>query len=1311
MRQNDRRKRLFKTFTACLLAVAMLLSNVMGAVEVWAEDIVVKEPTVNDVLYDATTISGANLAKAKVKVNGKNKTVIATVHVILKGEGGTVKATLSDSPTSGTTWKVDLPEGVKVAKGDKVTVYQQIGEVKSQEVTKDAQPSKASTVTLTMPTGEFWVEEYVANVLNDDEKAEAIDLLKKVNPDIANDISSVDFVIEGIDSKTASYTVTYKDKSKTEKIPAPGLTIKKVTETSRSPEIDSITIVDNVVKGKLPGPGPFDGIKVQLVIKVNKDKAGQYCDENKCTVDKDSSNPVGVTLQNDGTFSYNLQTWDHLELDQIVGVSVKEPHKFVSCSTTIVKPVKVEKKEVKDPRKLTSEDKKAIDAAIRKAYIVDGVSKLPNGTGDWEEVPAIIQIDDSGNVKIFSGNDAAGKWDSEGTFVPETNADGSVKLNKGAQPKIIIQGKDLLKNIKPDAPTVALSGDKKNITITPNEKDTDAKIITVSYKDKDNKDQTTTATKADDGTWSIVGEGTVVDGVISLPKNNVKGDTDVTATVTDKGGVADDDKTPLTSDPGTLKVEETIAEKVEALGGLDPVDLKKWVGDEVDWKKGVKAKDSATDKDKINEYLNGATVTDASEPKTRTTEKSGDFEGKVKVTFSDGSEIVVEKQMLYVSDLVSPSDKENLPEDAIDVQLKLGEGVKAGDKEGSKETPVIAKTYKVKPETDLSKEKVSKTEKTCFDDVGATVSDDTYVDVTWNDKDKGTNFKATTENNVFTATATKKFKVTVQANGGTGDDKVETKKSGEKYTLPKGDTFTPPENKEFAGWLVGDTTTTTDPGTEITITGDTVIKASWKPIMVDVSFDKGEGSGSKEKVFVAKGSEYTLPNGDGFTAPKNQEFAGWEVNGETKNVGDKITVNENTTVTAKYKPIMVDVSFDKGEGSGNKDKVSVAKGSEYTLPDSEGFTAPENKEFDGWTVNGEDKKVGDEITVNENTTVTAKWKEKAPVIEEFKVKFIANGGTGSMKDLTVKKGASFKLPPNKFTAPEGKEFDGWDVNGRKFTVGTEVTVSGDGNMKVKALWKDKGTPGKQDPSQPGKPDGGTFYMGSTLIMPNRATEPVKPAKEMEIGRHIRYLYGYEDRTVRPQGKITRAEAAALIARLAELDMSDKSKPDFVDTPSAWYNSAINIMVKKDLMFGDKNGNFRPSEPITRGEFARALLYIDAKNDKVAPFADVKGHQFEAAINQAFGNGRINGYPDGTFRPDDYIQRAEAARMLNQYANRGTTLEGMAPVAKDLARFTDINESHWAYCEIMEAANSHEYQRVKGTQAETWLKILYDDMKK
>ena len=709
----------------------------------------VKLPTVNPVLYDYTTISGANLAKARVN----KKIVIATVHVTLKGEDGTEKANLSVTPKSGTTWKVDLPEGVKVAKGDTVTVYQQIGEDKSREVTKDAQPSKASTVTLTMPSGEIWIEQYVSNIVNADEKNEAIDLLKKANPTIAKDIKSVEFKITGIDSKTASYKVTYTDNSKSEEIQAPNLTIKKVTDTSRSPEIDSITIVDNVVKGKLAGPGPFDGIKVQLILKVNKDKAGQYCNENKCTVDKTSSTPVGVKLQGDGTFSYTLQKWDRLELDQIVGVSVKEPHKFVSCSTTTVKPLIPEKTEVKDPRKLTAEDKKTIDAAIKTAYTVNGVSKLPNGTGYYEEVPAVIQIDDSGNVKIFSGNDVAGTWNIEGTFVPGTNADGSVKLKEGVEPTITIPAKDLLKNIKPEKPAFKVEGD--NVIITPDKVDTDAKTIAVSYKDKENKDQKIIATKADDGTWSITeGEGTVdANGVITLPKSKVKGGTDITATVTDKGGIADGDTTPLTSDSVTLTVEET-----------------------------------------------------------------------------------------------------------------------------------------------------------------------------------------------------KTFKVTVQANGGTGDDKVETKKSGEKYTLPKGDTFTPPENKEFAGWLVGDTTTTTEPGTEITITGDTVIKASWKPIMVDVSFDKGEGSGNKDKVSVAKGSQYTLPNSDGFTPPENQEFDGWVVNGEDKKVGDKITVNENTTVTAKYKPIMVDVSFDKGEGSGEKAKVSVAKGSEYTLPNSDGFTAPANQKFKGWKI-------------------------------------------------------------------------------------------------------------------------------------------------------------------------------------------------------------------------------------------------------------------------------------------------------------------------------------------------------------------------
>ena len=1040
MRQNDRRRRLFKTFTACLLAIAMLLSNV-GAANVWAAGI--DAPTIDKVFYDATTISGAGVHVARVS----GKLTRGTVHVTLKDKNAAVKAdNLTFTPKSGTKWTVKLPEGVTIAEGDTVTAYQEFDGQKSPDATANAEPSKAydNKDKLKMPTGEIYIEQTSSNQVNDDEQAEAVKMLKDANTDIAGDIKSVKFSIDGIEH--AYYEVTYDDGSKSGKVKATNLQIKKVTEYSRGATLGSITIVDNVIKGQLLGEGPFDGIKVQILLKLSDAVKGSYCDKGKCLTDKDTSNPVDATVDGTtGKFTYTIQNPD-LKLDQVVGVTVKEKNKFKSCSSTTVKPVTVGKTEVKDPRKLTADDKKAIDAAIRKAYTVGDTSKLPNGTADKDGVPAVIQFDDSGNVKIFSGNDVAGTWDpaNDYKFVPEKNEDGSYKLNDGAQPKITIAAKDILKNIKPDAPAVAVDTDTGKVTITPPAykdpgDDTDLLSYTITYKDNSGAEKTVTATRdLDTNKWS----GTGVDadtGVITLSVEKIELAGTVKATAKDNGGLeGDTDK--LDSDPATKKLE----------------------------------------------------------------------------------------------------------------------------------------------------------------------------------------------------TAT-------------------------------------------------------------------------------VSYDANKGTGDMESKNLNKGSKYKLlPNG--FTAPENKEFDGWTVNGEDKKVGDEITVNENTTVTAKWKDNMVDVTFASNGGGGSMDKATVKKGSTYKLPDNK-FTAPENKEFDGWTVNGEDKKVGDEITVNENTTVTAKWKEKAPVIEEFKVKFIANGGTGSMKDLTVKKGASFKLPPNKFTAPEGKEFDGWDVNGRKFTVGTEVTVSGDGNMKVKALWRDKGTPGTPDPQDPANPEKPAeqpknhYYKGSTLIIPNRTPEPVEPAKEMEIGRHIRYLYGYEDRTVRPQGKITRAEAAALIARLAELDMSDKSKPDFADTPSAWYNSAINIMVKKDLMFGDKNGNFRPNEPITRGEFARALLYIDRANDKVAPFADVKGHQFEAAINQAFGNGRINGYPDGTFRPDDYIQRAEAARMLNQYANRGTTLEGMAPVAKDLARFTDIDESHWAYCEIMEAANSHEYQRVKGTQAETWLKILYDDMKK
>ena len=1081
---KQEKKKVSRILWALTLVLMMLVTGVLGATEVSAA--AVKAPSVNPVLYDATTISGDKVAKARV--NKQN--VIATVHVTLKGEDGTVKATLSVTPTSGTKWKVDLPEGVKVAKGDTVTVYQQIGEDKSTEVTKTAQPPKASTVTLTMPTDEIWIEQYVANIVNADEKAEAIDLLKKANPTIAKDIKSVEFTIAGTTTKTASYIVTYTDNSKTGEIQAPGLTIKPVTETSRSPEIGSITIVDNVVKGKLAGPGPFDGIKVQLVLRVDKDKADKYCNENKCKVDKDSSDPIDVTLQDDGTFSYTLQAGESLKLDQIVGVSVKEPHKFVSCSTTTVKPVPVEKTEVKDPRKLTAKDKEAIDAAIRKAYTVDGVSKLPNGIGDWDGVPAVIQIDDSGNVKIFSGNDVEVTYDSNYNPVPVKNADGSVKLNDGAKPKITIPAKDLVKNIKPIAP-VLNEGENNKVTITPNNGDTDIVKVTVKYKNKKNQDQTVEITKTD-GNWTI---------------------------------------------PTDSKLS------VDAATGLFTFDA--------------------------SDALNGGTVT---------------------AQFTDNGGLTKDEGPL---------------------------------------------------------------------DSGST-----------------------------SITLTEKVDVTFAGNGGGGSmDKVTVKK-GSTYKLPANG-FTAPENKEFDGWTVNGEDKKV--GDEITVTDNTIVTAKWKDSMVDVTFVGNGGGGSMDKATVKKGSTYKLPESK-FTAPENKEFDGWVVNGEDKKVGDEITVTDNTTVTAKWKDSMVDVTFNGNGGGGSMDKETVKKGSTYKLPESK-FTAPENQEFAGWEVNGKAKNVGDTITVNGNTTVIAKYKDI-----EYKVTFDGNSGTGSMDSATVKKGEKYKLPDNSFGTPQGKQgFKAWEVDGKEVALGTEITI--DKDTVVKAVWKDK----------PSKPGGG----GRVIVDNNQTPKPEDKKGDLTEAAlnkedHYQYLIGYEDDSFKPENNMTREEVTVMFSRLL------KNSPvkgqvyayNFPDVDqSRWSVTAISYMNKLGIVKGYPDGDFKPEASITRAEFAAMAARFADLQEGDKTFSDLdSSHWAYDVVRKAASAGWISGYPDGTFKADNPITRAEVVTITNKMLNRKADQDFVDRNLDKLLSFIDLNKDYWAYYPIMEATNGHDYIRSTNKVDEKWQEV-------
>ena len=221
-------------------------------------------------------------------------------------------------------------------------------------------------------------------------------------------------------------------------------------------------------------------------------------------------------------------------------------------------------------------------------------------------------------------------------------------------------------------------------------------------------------------------------------------------------------------------------------------------------------------------------------------------------------------------------------------------------------------------------------------------------------------------------------------------------------------------------------------------------------------------------------------------------------------------------------------------------------------------------------------------------------------------------------------------------------------------------------------------------------------------------EEVEPIDTREVGEHKAYMFGYTDGTVRPNGYITRAEAAALVTRLLGLDtFASAAEPAFTDTPSSWYNKAINAAVQRGIMKGYPDKSFRPNAPITRAEFTQMISTIDNKPYGVAPFADVVGHWAERPIGSEYQAGRIKGYPDGTFRPNAFITRAEAVVILNKIFERNyDAMSAMNAKNKEyIKRFIDLAPSFWGFNDMVEATNTHLFKRrVKGAVQEDWTEV-------
>ena len=207
--------------------------------------------------------------------------------------------------------------------------------------------------------------------------------------------------------------------------------------------------------------------------------------------------------------------------------------------------------------------------------------------------------------------------------------------------------------------------------------------------------------------------------------------------------------------------------------------------------------------------------------------------------------------------------------------------------------------------------------------------------------------------------------------------------------------------------------------------------------------------------------------------------------------------------------------------------------------------------------------------------------------------------------------------------------------------------------------------------------------------------------------HYAYIVGYPNGNVEPNGNITRAEVATIFFRLLTEEVrtahSTQSNSLSDVTRGQWFNHAVSTLSSMGIVKGHNDGTFAPNAPITRAEFAAIAARFDDKNtDTSSKFTDIASHWAKNEIGIAANKGWINGYPDGTFRPNQYITRAEAMTLVNRVLNR--LPENSSDLLDSMIKWPDNSDaSQWFYLAVQEATNSH-YYKTKENKFEKWTKL-------
>ena len=350
--------------------------------------------------------------------------------------------------------------------------------------------------------------------------------------------------------------------------------------------------------------------------------------------------------------------------------------------------------------------------------------------------------------------------------------------------------------------------------------------------------------------------------------------------------------------------------------------------------------------------------------------------------------------------------------------------------------------------------------------------------------------------------------------------------------------------------------------------------------------------------------------------------------------------------------------------------------------------------LDAWNDKDDTLTGGDDIPDKYQTVVTYKvvggtWKDGKTdaQIQVFTLK-TKNKETGVWEDVTPAPTLGNTIPTGMISSYSRTASQSWD---KDITKDTKVTES-----VTYTYTFTKGSSG-------GGSSGGGGGRKPTVDIPDDVPTGLNGDD------HFAYIVGYPDGNVKPGGNITRAEVATIFFRLLTEDVrtANSTQANSLSDVSRgqWFNHAISTLSSMGIVKGNPDGTFDPDAPITRAEFAAIAARFDDKNtNNTSNFSDIASHWAKDEIGVAANKGWINGYPDSTFRPDQYITRAEAMTLVNRVLNR--LPEKSEDLLDDMIKWPDnADASVWYYLAVQEATNSHDYSdKSDADKYEKWTKL-------